>query len=1496
MKKLFSLFVAAFMALSVSAVTVYSWDGSLNASNETANETGGVATAMGGNQNTVVGKASKTNWCLNLGKGYSNGENYIKITLNAPLQGGETITTGCFVTGNSKPTADLVYGINFGGENELTLTYDADNAEASQIPYISTNAAPEDATLTVPAAAAGKTEIWIYRKSGSTTLLVSKFVVSREGPDPEYVVEGSIAGTLTPATPASLATGLGANNRGGFALKEDGLYFCNNATGRMSKMALDLSSIAAVTDSTAKGHYMQEDEAGNVVVWAWTVGSATLDVAQVLDANFQAVRYDSLAIDGRTDMPSVAGNVLQGRGAYFACGANKNTVLRFNLMDGVMTTVDTITLPFTANGINYVSALDVDHFYVQGRGNGVAVVDMSGATPVVTNMPFFQQVALFTSTHGGVAFKFAGHILYAMGTYKVEGYLGSFAIFDVTDPANVYQIAEDRTKAGTSGLGTSCATFRVAVDGETATIYEYAAQVVRKYTLTVSPACYLKQGNEGAEWVSMTAGENGFTYEAVLAADSLYINGTAADAGATKFKLTDTNVTVNGTVVVKDTVRFTYNNGALTIDSLGHFVPTVVFNVTVPENTPGCYIAGTLNSWGFTRMSQLDATHYTYTWRAEGADAATVAYKYCAGASWDYVEKDAAGQEISNRAWAEADTVRTWLAVPTVNTITYELNGGVFNEQGWTSKGAICMDLQNDFNAAYSTTKAWVKWEDGVYYYKCGENWIAEDQAAGQASTVAGFIQNVTYNTTNQLKTLVETTQADKYAWLVDVIKANRAAQGLGVDEASMVENLYRKEISGFFLASPAEGSWPASSSFETTAGADFYAPIWKHALANPETVSATFILNAPYKEGYTFDGWYENDDFSGEKVVSIDENTPSCTLYAKWVEYIMTVKEVVEADSAANVRFAGVVTFVNGKNVYLQDATGGMLAYFNANATCNVGDRVVITGVRTNYAGAPEVKNAEITSTETATLPTASKVALSQLMAAPLTYFATRVYVEGLTVTSLDSNKNPFVTDGIDTVQCYKMVVDDKVITPGAKVNITAIAGYYNKFQFVGDAAGIVLAPKAGVDPYNYPARGENGEYTLTNEWLYSDKLDNFSANKPATNDYARGMAAKDGIMYFVNRETASLTRVDGATGEMLDPLPIIGEHMFEKATVDETTQETKWSAAVTLAYNDIKFDNAGHALISGCMTTGTQHFMVYSVDLTTGAATKLIDEVIYDNHKTKTDSTTRFDAFGVYGDVTGHAIIMAMDAMSYNAWRWEINNGIAGPAIKVPLNINSTDNTYLHDEKGELVSWNSGAPQCFPVDEDYFYIDAHACLPTLFQYELDEDQGGAVANFIEDFKSCAAGIILANNEGDTCQMNQGHNGLCEFELNGEYFIVMAATNTAGTPTSSFALYKFANAAKSFAGLTPMWYFPAAGMGAVTNGCRTAVPSVEVDEEAGEATLYVYTNNNGYGVYTFTSAPSTAIESVEAAQTSALKVLENGQIYIIKNGVKYSILGASVK
>jgi hypothetical protein len=85
---------------------------------------------------------------------------------------------------------------------------------------------------------------------------------------------------------------------------------------------------------------------------------------------------------------------------------------------------------------------------------------------------------------------------------------------------------------------------------------------------------------------------------------------------------------------------------------------SVTFNVTVPENTPAgtvVYIAGNLSGfdgglpdWDPSGVALTKAGDFDWTITLTGPNPLTLDYKYTLG-SWDFVEKGAACEEISNR-------------------------------------------------------------------------------------------------------------------------------------------------------------------------------------------------------------------------------------------------------------------------------------------------------------------------------------------------------------------------------------------------------------------------------------------------------------------------------------------------------------------------------------------------------------------------------------------------------------------------------------------------------------------------------------------------------------------------------------------------------------------------------------------------------------------------------------------------------------------------------
>ena len=814
-----------------------------------------------------------------------------------------------------------------------------------------------------------------------------------------------------------------------------------------------------------------------------------------------------------------------------------------------------------------------------------------------------------------------------------------------------------------------------------------------------------------------------------------------------------------------------------------------------------------------------------------------------------------------------------FVAVTSFAAVTYELNGGVTNDDNWLGKGdmfaAFCAD------AGITTLGT-----------------LDEVKATGNPlSTICTPLG------TSQCQAILDNA---KWDWLEKYIMDVQNPQVGGPAGAGTIPALtegaagatWRYALAAFFVEMQTT-AWPYSADFSQAGKIEAYQAAWKHGYANPTEPTGEWVLNAPYLEGETFLGWYWNADFSGDKVTTINAESNG-TLYAKFGEYIPTVVEVRALDDDTETKVSGVVNFISGKNVYIQDATAGILVYTTETPNCKVGEKIIVKGKKVIYGGAPEISGAVIESAEAAAVAAPTVVEnLGVLLAdsVDFKYYATNIQIAGVTIVSLDSYNNPTVQDALgNKALCYKMSVDPAQFPVGTKVTVTAIGGWYNGFQFVGDAANIVKPLKGVKEDFTYPTRHE-GRYSLENNWVISMNEDNFVANKPGSNDYVRGMAAKDGIMYFINRETKSIVRVDGETGDMLEPIVLKGEHLFEKVTgTDSVSGEQTWGAATTLPFNDIKFDQAGNCVIGACVSAAanTQPFMIYLVDLATGNCTELINDDLRDNPGLG-EVTFRFDAFGAAGDVTKNGVVMAADANDgLNVYRWLITDGVAGEGEQINIKLDPAVDQSLYIN----IAGFGTAPQIFPQDEEggLFYVDGFNTLPMLFTGTPDEG-----ATLLDDFIYVPTGVKVWNNN-DTISMNANFNGLVEFQVGEEYFLLMVAANNTHSVPSTFALFKFADEDRMFEGMEPLWYFPHNGLGTQTIGCRTAVPSVDVIDD-NTAILYLYATNNGYATYTFTIDPTkSAVENVEAVKVGAEKVVENGQIFILKNGVKYNALGAEVK
>lgn len=777
--------------------------------------------------------------------------------------------------------------------------------------------------------------------------------------------------------------------------------------------------------------------------------------------------------------------------------------------------------------------------------------------------------------------------------------------------------------------------------------------------------------------------------------------------------------------------------------------------------------------------------------------------------------------------------------------ITYELNGGVTNPDGWKNKNDMYMGLNASWNTFKGTTTVWTSIDE-----------LNGDLAKGIPTQAAAM----------DLTFIADVAVKAKWGWLVTYMDAVNTAQGTAL-ASSAAANL-RYNFSAFFLNGK-RTTWPVSADYAIAGQPAAFMPAWKHGFAGPATYDGTaeVVLPAPYKEGFTFDGWYAAADFSGAKVTSIPVGaTGDKAFFAKWVEYVPTIAEVwALGTGGVATKTTGTVSLIVGNDVYIQDATGGMLLSFAAAPGVAVGDNVSVSGKTAPNGTKMKLIDVAVNEKVAGSAPAIQTLTMLELKADATKEYKSYMYewvqILGLSVKSYNADGTSILSDDAGLTFPLALKLDQANYPVGTKIDFKGVVDFGTEARLNTVIANIKKSPVPQPDPFAYPVLGD-GKYSLTSKWLVSSKMDNLGANPIGTPQFVRGMAAKDGKMYFVDREHKQLTVVEGATGKRLAPIKL-GANMFTYTDTEGAVKQ-----AGTLPFNDIKLDNAGTVLLGNGITSNKEMFQIWKVDLTTGEGILVLEEMLIENPDFA-ELNIRFDAFGVYGDINGNAIVMASNANAMEAYKWEIKGGVAGKATMIEI-ATDVEGTYLTGLA------NPGtAPQIFPLDEFYFYLDGNATLPTLI------DMSG---NVIDGFyNNVPAQSDLTTSPGNEWKINQGHNGLIEFELGGEYFFLIAGTNTIGVPPSTFRLYKWKDASKLFSEMVPMWTFPAAGMGAVSNAYRTAIPFVEVNEAAKTAKLYVYTGENGYGMYEF-SAGTTGIR--DTYNNDAVSVTVNGKSLLLSERV----------
>ena len=190
--------------------------------------------------------------------------------------------------------------------------------------------------------------------------------------------------------------------------------------------------------------------------------------------------------------------------------------------------------------------------------------------------------------------------------------------------------------------------------------------------------------------------------------------------------------------------------------------------------------------------------------------------------------------------------------------ITWELNGGAVPGGEVPSNESLWNTFKPYFNTYYGTNRS--------------------DQPITAVST---FMTKACE---------IMTDAKSEYKWLGDYIIEVSAAQGYTLTNdvnADGMEALWRWSVHSFFNCEK-RTSWPNTADFATAGKPEAWGESYLIATGSsatlPYTVTSTYTLPTPVKEGYIFVGWYDNPEGTGTALTSIPAGWKG-TLYAIWRE-----------------------------------------------------------------------------------------------------------------------------------------------------------------------------------------------------------------------------------------------------------------------------------------------------------------------------------------------------------------------------------------------------------------------------------------------------------------------------------------------------------------------------------------------------------------------------------------------------------------------------------
>lgn len=188
-----------------------------------------------------------------------------------------------------------------------------------------------------------------------------------------------------------------------------------------------------------------------------------------------------------------------------------------------------------------------------------------------------------------------------------------------------------------------------------------------------------------------------------------------------------------------------------------------------------------------------------------------------------------------------------------------------------------------------------------------------------------------------------------------------------------------------------------------------------------------------------------------------------------------VNVKEARDTATGKTVTTSGIVTFVDGRNLTIQDDVAGIVVRTKDIPKANLGDKIEATGTRSTYNGLEQLDNSTFKVLSSGNeLPSPKVVTLKELVADKMaeSLESQRVELKEVNLRQINTSGNTSIYKDNNEMNIYKIPdITKEGISDYDKVNVIAIVSQYNDMQLrVVEAKDVTLVEKGEELVYEEP------------------------------------------------------------------------------------------------------------------------------------------------------------------------------------------------------------------------------------------------------------------------------------------------------------------------------------------------------------------------------------------------------------------------------------------